>query len=73
MPTNRPTMRQLSDARNLKLREEMQEAIDEGRLTVRQMTPRERKEADVHRVAAVAARAARATRRGSVPAPSTEA
>jgi hypothetical protein len=58
---NRPTMRQLSDARNRKRREEMQVAILEGRLTVRQMTPQERKKSDAHRATAARARAARAT------------
>jgi hypothetical protein len=65
MTMNRPTMRQLSDARNRTRREEMQVAIAEGRLTVRQMTPQERTESDVHRAARARARAARAERRGS--------
>jgi hypothetical protein len=60
---NRPTMRQLSDARNHKLREEMQVAIAEGRLTVRQMTPQERKKADAQRAAGAPARDARAASR----------
>ena len=63
MAMNRPTMRQLSDARNRTRREEMQVAIAEGRLTVRQMTRQERKESDAHRVAGARARAARAERR----------
>jgi hypothetical protein len=63
-PINRPTLRQLSDARNRERREEMQVAIAEGRLTVRQMTPQERKRSDAHRAAGAAARAARAARRG---------
>ena len=49
MAANRPTMRQLTEEKNRKLRAEMQEAIAEGRLTVRQMTPRERKESDARR------------------------
>jgi hypothetical protein len=63
MAMNRPTMRQLSDARNRKRREEMQVAIAEGRLTVRQMTPQERKKSDAHRVAGARPRAARAASR----------
>jgi hypothetical protein len=65
MAMNRPTMRQLSDAINRTRREEMQVAIAEGRLTVRQMTPQERKESDAHRVAGARARAARVALRGS--------
>ncbi|MFL5871779.1 MAG: hypothetical protein ACJ75R_11895 [Solirubrobacterales bacterium] len=50
---NRPTMRELSDARHRKRRDEMHAAIAEGRLTVRQMTPQERKQADLQRAARV--------------------
>jgi hypothetical protein len=64
MAANRPTMRQLSDARSSKRREEIQVAIAEGRLTVRQMTPQERKESDAHRAAHAETRAARAASRG---------
>jgi hypothetical protein len=53
MATNRPTLRQLRDAQTREAREEVQVAIAEGRLTVRQMTPRERKQADIHRAARV--------------------
>jgi hypothetical protein len=53
MATNRPTMRELSEARHRKRRDEMHVAIAEGRLTVRQMTPQERKQADVHRATRV--------------------
>jgi hypothetical protein len=63
MPTNRQTIRQLNAAKTMKLREEMQEAIREGRLTVRQMTPQERKRSDAHRAAADRKRPARAKRR----------
>jgi hypothetical protein len=63
MATNRRTIRQLNDEKNVQLREEMQEAIREGRLTVRQMTPQERKQSDAHRVASDRTRAARAKRR----------
>ena len=56
-------MRQLSDARNSKRREEMGLAIAEGRLIVRQMTPRERKQADRDRAAGDRARVVRAAGR----------
>jgi hypothetical protein len=65
MAMNRPTMRELNEAKNRDRREEMRAAIAEGRLTVRQMTSRERKESDAHRAAGAAARAARAASRGS--------
>jgi len=65
MAVTRPTMRQLSDERNRQARADMELAIAENRLTVRQMTSAERREADVHRAAHAEARAARAaTRRG---------
>jgi hypothetical protein len=41
----------------------MEEAIAEGRLSIRQMTPHEREQADTARLAASAGRAARAKRR----------
>jgi hypothetical protein len=56
MATNRPTMHQLREARHEKRRDEMRVAIAEGRLTVRQMTPQERKQADMHRAARAKAR-----------------
>ncbi len=65
MATKRPRMRQLSEAKNRERREQMQLAIAEGRLTVRQMTPQERKKSDAHRAAGAPARAARAASRGS--------
>ena len=65
MAANRPTMRQLTDEKKRIRRAEMQDAIAEGRLTVRQMTPRERSEADAHRAAGAPARAERARRRSS--------
>ncbi len=58
MATTRPTMRELSDQRNRQARAEAQAAIAEGRVTVRQMTAAERREANAHR-AAHAERAAR--------------
>jgi ketosteroid isomerase-like protein len=66
MAMKRPTMRQLSDARKRQRREEIQAAIADGRLTVRQMTPQERKEADAHRRTRTRARTTRgASRVGS--------
>ena len=64
MAANRPTMRQLSDARMNTRREEIQVAIAEGRLTVRQMTPRERRKSDARRSAHAEERAARAASAG---------
>lgn len=63
MAVNRPTMRQLNEEKNKVRREEMQVAIAEGRLTVRQMTPSERRESDAHQAAGAAARRARGKRR----------
>lgn len=63
MAANRPTMRELNDEKNRKRREEMDVAIAEGRLTVRQMTPRERRESDAHHEAGAEARAQRAATR----------
>ena len=63
MAVNRPTMRELNDLKNKERRADMELAIAEGRLTVRQMTPRERREADAHRAAGAPARAERAARR----------
>lgn len=63
MAVNRPTMRQLNEEKHKAQRAEMQVAIAEGRLTVRQMTPSERRESDAHRAAGAAARSERAKRR----------
>ena len=60
--STRPTMRELNEERRMRQREEFEVAVAENRLTVRQMTPAERKEADAHR-AAHAARAAKRRRR----------
>ena len=60
---NRPTMRELAEEKTRHQRAEMQEAIDDGRLTVRQMTPQERKAADASRAAGAAGRAARTSER----------
>ena len=63
MPSkNRPTMRQLAEEKNSERRQAMQEEIAAGRLKVRQMTPRERKEADARRAAFSADRAASRSR-----------
>ena len=59
MASTRPTTRQLADARKQERLAEMKVAIRDGRLTVRQMTPTERKQADAARTTAVRARAAR--------------
>jgi hypothetical protein len=58
MAANRPTPRELSDTRKAKRLADMQFAIDDGTLTVRQMTPLERKDSDALRAAAAEARAA---------------
>jgi len=52
-------MRELNDARQRERRAAMELAIAENRLTVRQMTAAERREADVHRAAHAEARAAK--------------
>jgi hypothetical protein len=58
MAANRPTARELSDAKSAQRRADMQVAIEEGTLTVRQMTPLERKDAQALRAAGAAAREA---------------
>jgi hypothetical protein len=58
MAANRPTSRELSDTRNANRLADMQIAIDEGTLTVRQMTALERKDADALRAAGAEARGA---------------
>ena len=58
MAVNRPTTRERSDANNALRRAAMQVAIDEGTLTVRQMTPLERKDSHALRAAGAEARAA---------------
>jgi hypothetical protein len=58
MAAKRPTTRELSDAKTAQRRADMQVAIDEGTLTVRQMTPRERTESQALRAAGAEARAA---------------
>ncbi len=58
MAANRPTARELSDERNALRRADMQVAIEEGTLTVRQMTPLERKDSAALRAAGAEARAA---------------
>jgi hypothetical protein len=58
MAANRPTTRELSDARTAQRRADMQLAIEEGTLTVRQMTPLERKDSHALRAAGAEARAA---------------
>ena len=58
MAAKRPTTRELSDARTAQRRADMQVAIEEGTLTVRQMTARERKDSQALRAAGAEARAA---------------
>ncbi|HYN50593.1 MAG TPA: hypothetical protein VES62_06680 [Thermoleophilaceae bacterium] len=58
MAANRPTAREFSDARTALRRADMQVAIEEGTLTVRQMTPLERKDSAALRAAGAEARAA---------------
>ena len=58
MAAKRPTTRELSDARSAQRRADMQVAIEEGTLTVRQMTPRERKDSHALRAAGAEAREA---------------
>ena len=65
MANTRPTARELADARKQERLAEMEIAIQEGRLTVRQMTTTERKQADADREIAVRARAARARSRST--------
>ncbi len=60
MANKRPTTRELAEARKQERLAEMEVAIRDGRLTVRQMTPGERKQADAARATVVRARAARA-------------
>ena len=57
-------MRQLNDLKQAEAREETRMAIAEGRVTVRQMTKAEHKEADARFEAREAARAARPPRSG---------
>jgi len=59
MAANRPTTRELSDAKAALRRADMQVAIEEGTLTVRQMTPLERKDSHALREAGAEGRAGR--------------
>lgn len=58
------SQRDLSDEKRVARRENMERAIAEGRLVVRQMTPDERAESDV-RMAAAGARATARKRRSA--------
>jgi hypothetical protein len=62
MAKTRPTTRELAEARKKERMADMDEAIRDGRLTVRQMTPGERKQANADRDVVVQARAARKRR-----------
>jgi hypothetical protein len=59
MEKRRPTTRELAEAKQAVKREAMQTAIAEGKLTVRQMTPSERKAGDARRAEVAEERAAR--------------
>ena len=59
MEKRRPTTRELAEAKQAGKREAMHAAIAEGKLTVRQMTPSERKAGDARRAEVAAERAAR--------------
>ena len=72
MAANRPTTRELSDARDAQRRADMQVAIEEGTLTVRQMTPLERKASHALRAAAVEARAADKRQRRGTKGPASD-
>ncbi len=56
------TPKQRRELRSAQLRAEMAETIAAGRMTVRQMTPKERAEGDLRREAIQAARGARKRR-----------
>ena len=59
MAHSRPTQRDLADAKKAERRAEMDRAIAEGRLIVRQMTPEEREQSEARFAAASARRATR--------------
>lgn len=58
MAPNRPTARERSDAKTAQRRADMLVAIEDGTLTVRQMTALERKKSDALQAAGAEARAA---------------
>jgi hypothetical protein len=60
--TTRPTMRELQEERRREKRAELEVAIAENRLVVRQMTAAERREADSRRAVLAEARAAKRRR-----------
>ena len=59
MEKRRPTTRERAEAKQADKRAAMEEAIAEGKLTVRQMTPSERKAGDARRAEVAEERAAR--------------
>jgi hypothetical protein len=61
----RPTQRDLAAAKKVERQREMDRAIAEGRLVVRQMTAEEREHSDARLAAADAARAGGRKRRGA--------
>jgi hypothetical protein len=54
MAHERPTQRDLAAARKVERQQEMDDAIADGRLVVRTMTPEERQQSDARRAAAAA-------------------
>lgn len=63
MAAGRRTMRELKEEKHAEQVAAMEEAIADGSLTVRQMTPAEQTESDLHRAAGDRARAKRAAAR----------
>jgi hypothetical protein len=59
MAYQRPSQRELADARKLVRQQDMDRAIDEGRLTIRTMTAEERAQSDARYAAAKARGAGR--------------
>ena len=59
MAPQRPSQREIAAARKAERQDEMDRAIADGKLVVRQMTPEERAQSDARRVAAQTRRAAR--------------
>lgn len=54
MAQERPTQRDIAAAKKVERQQEMDDAIADGRLVVRTMTPEEREQSDARRAAAVA-------------------
>ena len=54
MAQERPTQRDIAAAKKVERQQEMDDAIADGRLVVRTMTPEEREQSDARRAAAAA-------------------